>query len=134
LLIAGKSIPVDTYWTSASDEGCEKSFGWCAVNKLVRNGIWASGQPDNAGGKENCLGVALDKAKAEILDEDCTKLKPYICEVSVLFIKLAEITQKYFKARDTTKSTTAGKAIKNECAAAYNVSECTFTFFNIIIS
>ncbi|XP_059490127.1 uncharacterized protein LOC132205206 [Neocloeon triangulifer] len=105
-LRSSNAIPAGNYWTSASDEGCEKAFGWCAVNKLVRNAIWASGQPENAGGKENCLVVGVDTNKAELQDEDCLKTFKYICE-----------------ARDTTNSTTAGNAIKNECAAAFNLSE-----------
>ncbi|XP_059489302.1 uncharacterized protein LOC132204680 [Neocloeon triangulifer] len=103
---SNNSIMAGNYWTSASDEGCEKSFGWCAVNKLVRDAIWATGQPDNAGGKENCLVVGVDKNKAELQDEDCLKTFQYICE-----------------ARDTTNSSTAGNAIKNECMAVFNVSE-----------
>jgi len=71
------------YWFSASDEGCPKAFGWCAVNKLVYKGVWAKGQPDNTGGKENCLGVNLDKDKAELHDEDCSKEMFYICEVKI---------------------------------------------------
>jgi hypothetical protein len=78
---ANLSIPAGIYWTSASDEGCEKAFGWCAVNKIVWKGVYAPGQPDNAGGSENCLGINLDKNKAELQDESCTKELFYICEV-----------------------------------------------------
>jgi hypothetical protein len=82
MLKANKSIPAGQYWTSGSDEGCEGKFGWCSVNKLVRNAKWASAQPDNASGLENCLGLNLDAAKAELQDEDCAKLLPLICEVN----------------------------------------------------
>jgi len=80
-LVANKSIPAGKYWTSASDEGCEKAFGWCTVNKLVWKGIWAPGEPNNARGKENCVAVNLDTNKAELQDEDCTKEMLYVCEV-----------------------------------------------------
>jgi hypothetical protein len=62
LIKANLSIPTGMYWTSGSDEGCERKFGWCSVNKLVRNAQWASAQPDNAGGLENCLALNLDAA------------------------------------------------------------------------
>jgi Lectin C-type domain len=82
---ANKSIPAGLYWTSGADEGCEGKFGWCSVNKLVRNAQWASAQPDNVGGSENCLGLNLDTAKADLQDEDCTKLLPLICEAITIF-------------------------------------------------
>jgi len=131
-LPANKSIPAGQYWTSASDEGCENAFGWCAVNKLVWKGVWETGQPDNLGGKENCVGLNLDTSKAEIRDEDCTKQMLYICEAlpTVILFKVQLLLTCNFKARDTSKSTTAGKAIKDECAAIFNISEC-LNIFNL---
>ena len=84
---ANNSIPAGLFWTSGSDEGCEGKFGWCSVNKLVRNAQWASAQPDNAGGSENCLSLNLDTAKAELQDEDCSKLLHLICEAFKKFFK-----------------------------------------------
>jgi hypothetical protein len=43
--------------------------------------VWATGQPDNFGGKENCLGLNMTKVKVELQDEDCLKQFPFICEV-----------------------------------------------------
>lgn len=61
--------------------GCEGKFGWCSVNKLVMKASWAGGQPDNSGGKENCLGLNMVGEKVELQDEDCLKQLSFICEV-----------------------------------------------------
>lgn len=61
--------------------GCEGKFGWCSVNKLAMKAMWATGQPDNFGGKENCLGLNMTKVKVQLQDEDCLKQFPFICEV-----------------------------------------------------
>jgi Lectin C-type domain len=79
--LASKSIPAGLYWTSGTDAGCEGKFGWCSVNKLAIKAVWATGQPDNFGGKENCLGLNMTKVKVELQDEDCLKQYPFICEV-----------------------------------------------------
>jgi hypothetical protein len=87
-ITANKSIPAGLYWTSASDDGCEGKFGWCTVKKLVWKGVFAAGQPDNAGGNENCLGINLDTNKSELQDEVCATELFYICEVlRVCFFK-----------------------------------------------
>ncbi|XP_059470942.1 uncharacterized protein LOC132193960 isoform X2 [Neocloeon triangulifer] len=103
---SNKSIPGGAYWTSASDEGCERSFGWCSVNQLLFKAVWAQNKPDDRAAKKNCAIVLVDTERAELHDQDCSTSFKYICE-----------------ARDTSKSTTSGSAIKNECAAVYNVSD-----------
>jgi hypothetical protein len=69
------------YWTSATDNLCEGRFGWCAVNRLVRNAIWASNQPDNNGGNAHCISINVQKSKAELSDNNCEEAYKYICEV-----------------------------------------------------
>jgi hypothetical protein len=36
MLFADKSIVPALFWTSATDEGCEDSFGYCTSNRLLR--------------------------------------------------------------------------------------------------
>jgi hypothetical protein len=79
--VANALIPADVYWTSGSDEGCEKAFGWCTVNRLVTKAQYATGQPDNAAGAEHCLGLNMGASNIELQDENCAKTMPYICEV-----------------------------------------------------
>jgi hypothetical protein len=31
-----KTVGLSMFWTSATDEGCEGSFGFCSTNRLVR--------------------------------------------------------------------------------------------------
>ncbi|CAB3372990.1 Hypothetical predicted protein [Cloeon dipterum] len=95
------------YWTSGTDSGCESAFGFCAVKRLVRKESknWQPGQPNNAGGVEHHLAVYINGSSALMADfNGDTKLR-YICE-----------------ARDTTKSASGGRAVRDECAAIFNVS------------
>ncbi|XP_065350640.1 macrophage mannose receptor 1-like [Cloeon dipterum] len=95
------------FWTSGTDSGCESTFGFCAVNRLVRKDTnnWQRGQPNNAGGAENHLAVYINGSSALMADFNGDSKLRYICE-----------------ARDTTKSASGGKAVRDECAAIYNVS------------
>jgi len=34
--IADGSVQPGSFWTSATDQGCEDSFGYCSTNRLVR--------------------------------------------------------------------------------------------------
>ncbi|XP_065332660.1 uncharacterized protein LOC135934671 [Cloeon dipterum] len=92
------------YWTSGTDNGCPGAFGWCAANKLVRGPIWARGEPQIIG--KNCIAVDVSSTNTTLSTANCTANLPFICEV-----------------RDTSNSTSRGKAIKDECVSNYNVSE-----------
>jgi Lectin C-type domain len=102
---------MDEFWTSGSDSGCESFFGWCAVNKLVRNNAakWAPGEPNNRNQNEHCISVNLDEKSTLLADSDCSRKLKYICE-----------------ARDTTKTTSKSEAMLDECGAVYNVSRGNF--------
>ncbi|XP_065348566.1 uncharacterized protein LOC135945082 [Cloeon dipterum] len=102
------SVAKGTFWTSGSDEGCEGKFSWCSVKKLVRNqeAKWFPQQPDNFGGKENCVTIGLSKTVALLSDVDCSSSNRYICE-----------------ARDTRNTPVNSDAIVEECAAVFNVSK-----------
>ena len=67
---------------------------------------WAQGQPDNAGGSENCLAVDISGQAYAFKDESCTSTKRYICV-----------------AQDTTMSLTGGRNAQRECAANYGLNE-----------
>ncbi|XP_065339885.1 uncharacterized protein LOC135939425 [Cloeon dipterum] len=91
------------YWTSGTDNGCPGAFGWCAANKLVRGPIWARGEPQSG---KNCIAVDVRSTNTTLSSADCTAYLPFICE-----------------ARDTSNSTSGGKAIKEECASNYNITD-----------
>ncbi|XP_059487229.1 uncharacterized protein LOC132203444 [Neocloeon triangulifer] len=93
------------FWTSGSDVGCESSFGWCAVNKLVRSTNWAPQQPSDKNKSENCISIAINQNSALLSDDACDRKMRYICE-----------------SRDTTKSSRSSQAIVDECGAVYNVT------------
>jgi len=102
------------YWTSGSDSGCEGVFGWCAVNKLVRDkeAKWAPGQPDDKNSAENCVSVNMANDSVLLSDSDCAKKLNYVCET-----------------RDTRNAISSPEAMIDECAAAFNVTRGTFVNF-----
>ncbi|CAB3379169.1 Hypothetical predicted protein [Cloeon dipterum] len=91
------------YWTSGTDNGCNDVFGWCVVNKLVRGPIWGHGEPQTG---KHCIATDVNGASVTLTAADCSTNLPFICEV-----------------RDSLKSTSYGKAIQNECASNFNISE-----------
>ncbi|XP_059468764.1 uncharacterized protein LOC132192699 [Neocloeon triangulifer] len=97
----------DYYWTSGSDRDCESNFGYCTAKRSLRQeAVWASGQPDNADGNESAVVVFVNQNNAQLYDFNEESKFRYICE-----------------ARDTSKSKSGGTAVRDECAAIYNVSQ-----------
>ncbi|XP_059486862.1 uncharacterized protein LOC132203244 isoform X2 [Neocloeon triangulifer] len=96
---------VGEFWSSGADIGCESNYGWCAVNKLVRNAKWAWQQPSDRNGLENCISVKIDRIAPLFSDNNCENKMRYICE-----------------SRDTTKSTGSSEAIVDECGQVFNVT------------
>ncbi|XP_059488620.1 uncharacterized protein LOC132204250 isoform X2 [Neocloeon triangulifer] len=96
-----------TFWTSGSDEGCESIFGFCTAKRLFRNeSRWLPGQPDNAEGKENYVAVQIKNGQALLADYQGETKFRYICEI-----------------RRNPQSKSGLKAIIDECAVVYNVTE-----------
>ncbi|XP_059489233.1 uncharacterized protein LOC132204628 [Neocloeon triangulifer] len=97
----------DFFRTSGSDRGCESNFGYCTVNRTLRQkAVWAPGQPDNADGYESSVVVFIDSAKAQLFDYNEDSKIRYICEV-----------------RDSSNASSGGTAVQDECAAIYNVTQ-----------
>ncbi|XP_059469258.1 uncharacterized protein LOC132193002 isoform X3 [Neocloeon triangulifer] len=68
--------------------------------------IWYPGEPNNLGGKENCVSIHTNHSEAKLQDSNCTDTYRYICE-----------------SRDTRKTTNNMEAVLNECMAVFNVSD-----------
>ncbi|CAB3368443.1 Hypothetical predicted protein [Cloeon dipterum] len=98
----GKTL-VSKYWTSGTDYGCDGAFGWCTVNKLFREPVWAPGEPQPG---KHCVAVDFSGGNATLIAADCSTNLRFICE-----------------ARDAIKSTSRAKGIQDECAAIFNITE-----------
>ncbi|XP_059470828.1 uncharacterized protein LOC132193899 [Neocloeon triangulifer] len=106
-LTRNASYTADVFWTSGSDRGCEGKFGYCTAKRLLRQeAIWDFGQPDNSNGNENAVAVFINGSHALLSDFSEEQKFRYICE-----------------ARETAYKKTGGNAIRDECAAAYNVTQ-----------
>ncbi|XP_059489235.1 uncharacterized protein LOC132204631 [Neocloeon triangulifer] len=97
----------DFFRTSGSDHGCESNFGYCTVKRTLRQeAVWAPDQPDNADGNESSVVVFINASSAQLFDYNEESKIRYICE-----------------ARDTSNASSGGTAVRDECAAIYNVNQ-----------
>ncbi|XP_059486929.1 uncharacterized protein LOC132203285 [Neocloeon triangulifer] len=69
----------------------------------VRDGVYAAGQPNDRG---DCLVAELKGGSVSLISQNCSKTSlKFICE-----------------ARDTTKASSPGRAILQECGEIYNIT------------
>jgi hypothetical protein len=74
------------YWTGGTNKNFPSQWSWCGSQPVVGlsdNLKWETGQPDNRGGKEECLHLRfVQNATGTILtDRNCTAKYIYACEV-----------------------------------------------------
>ena len=84
-LIKNLSINVEYFWIGASDIASEGNWIWVNGERASSSElIWRSGQPNNDGGNEDCLGA--DGLSSEIglaYDGRCTILHIGLCEKKI---------------------------------------------------
>ncbi|XP_059482049.1 macrophage mannose receptor 1-like [Neocloeon triangulifer] len=72
------------WWTAGSDEYHEKYFVWCTASStknITSEFKFGEGQPDNAGGNENCIEWVVEPNNVYFNDRACLDVKNrYICE------------------------------------------------------
>ncbi|XP_059468841.1 uncharacterized protein LOC132192759 [Neocloeon triangulifer] len=81
----GKLEP-SKFWTSGTDYGCENAFGFCGSNTLLRDDSrWATGEPNDLNGTENCISVELKNNSLLLFDDNnCNLRQRYLCEGRVV--------------------------------------------------
>lgn len=73
--------PTDRWWwLSGSDLDSEGDFYWYRTGERISYADWSTGQPDNAGGHENCVHLWYQKPKYQMNDWICNQSAYYICE------------------------------------------------------
>ncbi|XP_059482888.1 uncharacterized protein LOC132201040 [Neocloeon triangulifer] len=74
------------YWTAGTQRGCAGQWSWCDPGNnylsLGDNLKWEIGQPDNKGGKEDCvhLRILLNSTGTVLTDRNCTSKYIFLCE------------------------------------------------------
>lgn len=68
------------YWIGATDSGHEGNWQWIKTPKQGNNFYWASKQPDNAHGNENCAMMSASKWDWKTNDDNCGDSFFAICE------------------------------------------------------
>lgn len=88
ITIAAKYKPRPSYWLAANDIGHEGTFVWATNGQPVPN-LWATGQPDNMGGNENCLEFTYRWSETVPVWNDipCHQQYPYFCEGTQPLVK-----------------------------------------------
>ncbi|XP_065351695.1 C-type lectin 37Da-like [Cloeon dipterum] len=72
---------LDMFWMSGTDLGEEGKFVWSATAEPVSFSRFGIGQPDNAGGNENCLQYIKARSSFTWNDNECNTTTRYICEL-----------------------------------------------------
>ncbi|XP_073841187.1 C-type lectin 37Db-like [Musca autumnalis] len=75
------NYPTDRWlWISGSDLHSEGQFYYYRTGEPMKYAAWSSGQPDNAGGHEDCVHLWYRNSKYEMNDWMCNQGAFYICE------------------------------------------------------
>ncbi|RUS76779.1 hypothetical protein EGW08_015456 [Elysia chlorotica] len=71
----------NTFWTGANDIDNEGTFVFYNNKKPAAELAWSGGQPDNAGGFEDCVEIRLDFGGLN--DWICDQSGKFVCEVPI---------------------------------------------------
>lgn len=135
---AESNISDGLYWTSGTLDSCTNNYSWCFSDKdskfVGRNIIWGPGQPAAAAGK--CLALSLSKSDALLTTADCAGTNKVICEVCALkenSLYHETLNQNKFKVRNTSSNPLPNKAMQEECAANYDITEGYLLFVTLLL-
>jgi len=90
------------YWTGGTQRDCRGSWSWCGSSGAIvfnDNVTWDKNQPDNKGGREDCIHLKLKKNNATgkpqefvLTDRNCTDKYVLACKVFPieLFVNIIE--------------------------------------------
>jgi len=76
------------YWSGGTQQGCRGSWRWCGGGVVVK-GIddlvqWEKGQPDNKGGRQDCVHLKNQVGSGLFLtDRNCTDKYIFACKVNL---------------------------------------------------
>lgn len=79
-VLKGSNVGNNWLWTSGTDQGEEGNFFWMSTGKPIIYSKWSRPQPDNAGGRENCVHIWMSNGVYTWNDWLCEKKLYYICE------------------------------------------------------
>ena len=79
-------------WVSGTDKNHEDCWVWATpVISRVDEAVWASDEPNNSGGNENCMDLK-ETGYWYINDDPCTSEYMYLCKRDVLSTNLMQPT------------------------------------------
>lgn len=87
------------YWTGGTQKDCRGLWRWCggvAGSRDIADGIsWEEGQPDNLGGRQDCVHLKnVKKIGFRLTDRNCTDKYILACKVRIFRrLKLNERVQ-----------------------------------------
>ena len=70
------------FWLSGNNLANESKFYWLGTGKEMGYTCWSPGQPDNAGGNENCVHLWPHNNGFAMNDWQCNQAIHYICEAN----------------------------------------------------
>jgi len=75
------------YWSGGTQQGCRGSWRWCGASGAPLDDLllWEQGQPDNKGGRQDCVHLKKSNVSGLILtDRNCTDKYIFACKVQSL--------------------------------------------------
>jgi len=75
------------YWTGGTQTGLFGQWSWCkqghSPERLVKDLVWDTGEPDNKGGKEDCVHLRIGRngTPVKLTDKNCSSLLIFACQV-----------------------------------------------------
>jgi len=78
------TVASNTVWIGGSDSAYKGTWVWSPSGTPLSYTNWASGQPDNSGGTQDCLAFnyqlyVTNSGKWD--DQSCTGTKKYVCQI-----------------------------------------------------
>jgi hypothetical protein len=110
------------YWSGGTQQDCRGSWGWCgagAAPRYVSDELkWEPGQPDNLGGREDCVHLKnyVMAGKLMLTDRNCTDRYIFACKVQSChtnFIYFGHILSSFYLTGKTGEETGKTKLSRN---------------------
>ena len=78
VVLLGRELNLEWVWTAATDLGQSRRWVWATDGQLVKEFHWAEKEPGDK--KEHCVEAKMDGFPSNWNDNDCKKIRPFICE------------------------------------------------------
>lgn len=76
----GKLLDLPVFWTAGSDLAESRRWVWSTTGKPIEKTFWRKREPSNI--DERCIETIVEEYPVSWNDNDCNKVRSFICEVA----------------------------------------------------